>query len=47
MYDDGFVVALVLGVAALLLPVVWIGWWYVADVADGARGYDRRRPRPV
>lgn len=47
MHDDGFVVALVLGVAALLLPVVWIAWWYVADVTEGASGYDRRRPRAV
>ena len=47
MYDDGFVVAIVLGVAALLPPVGWIAWWYVADVSQGARGYDRRRPRPV
>ncbi|HET9782162.1 MAG TPA: hypothetical protein VFR33_10315 [Candidatus Dormibacteraeota bacterium] len=47
MYDDGFVVAVVLGVAALLLPVVWIAWWYVADVTEGASGYDRRRPRAV
>jgi hypothetical protein len=47
MYDEGFVVALVLGVAALLLPVAWIAWWYVADVTEGASGYDRRRPRAV
>jgi hypothetical protein len=47
MYDDGFVAALVLGAAALLLPVVWIAWWYLADVTEGASGYERRRPRAV
>ena len=45
--SDGLAVALVLGVAALLLPVVWIAWWYVADVTEGTSGYDRRRPRAV
>jgi hypothetical protein len=47
MYDDGLVVAIVLGALALLLPAVWIAWWYVADVTEGASGYDRRRPRAV
>ena len=45
--NDGFVFALVLGAVALLLPAVWIAWWYVADVTEGASGYDRRRPRAV
>ena len=45
--SDGFVGAVVLGLATLLLPVLWIGWWYVADATDGASGYDRRRPRAV
>ena len=45
--NDGFVFALVLGVVALLLPAFWMAWWYVADVTEGASGYDRRRPRAV
>ena len=45
--SDGLMVALVLGTAALLLPVAWIAWWYVADVTQGASGHDRRRPRAV
>lgn len=47
MYDNGFVVALILGAVALLLPAVWFAWWYVADVTEGASGSDRRRPRAV
>lgn len=47
MYNEAFVAALVLGVVALLLPVAWIAWWYVADVTEGASGYDRGRPRAV
>jgi hypothetical protein len=45
MYDDGFVVALVVLVVALLLPLLWLAWWYVADVSQGVSGSDRPRPR--
>jgi hypothetical protein len=45
MYDDGFIVALVIGVLALLAPALWIAWWYVADVSEGVSG--RTRPRAV
>ena len=38
MYTDGFVVAAILGLLALLLPVLWIGWWLLADLGDGASG---------
>lgn len=35
MYNDGFVVALILGVVALLAPVLWFAWWLVADLGSG------------
>lgn len=47
MYDDGFSVALVIGVLALVLPAVWIAWWYLADVEGAVIGSDRTRPRAV
>ena len=47
MYDDGFVVALVIGVVALALPALWIAWWLIADLGEGVSGSDRVRPRAV
>lgn len=47
MYDDGFSVALVIGVLALVLPALWIAWWYFADVKEAVIGSDRTRPRAV
>lgn len=45
MYDDGFSVALVIGVLALMLPALWIAWWYLADVDEAVIGSDRSRAR--
>jgi hypothetical protein len=47
MYDDGFSVAVVLGVLALVLPALWIAWWYLADVEEAVNGSDHTRPRAV
>ena len=38
MYNEGFVVAVILGLFAFLLPVLWIGWWLLADLGDRAKG---------
>ena len=38
MYTDGFVVALILGLLALLSPALWIGWWLLADLGEKANG---------
>ena len=38
MYNDGFVVAVILGLLALLSPVVWIAWWLVADLGEKVSG---------
>ena len=44
MYPDGFVAAVILGLLALLLPVLWIGWWLLADLGEKANGtYPTRR----
>jgi hypothetical protein len=45
MFNDGFAVAIVVGVLALLAPVLWVAWWYAADVSEVASG--RTRPRAV
>ncbi|HEV2476686.1 MAG TPA: hypothetical protein VGX22_09095 [Candidatus Dormibacteraeota bacterium] len=47
MIDDGFSVALILGVVALVLPALWIAWWYLADVQEAVIGSERTRPRAV
>jgi hypothetical protein len=47
MIDDGFSVALILGVVALVLPALWIAWWYLADVEEAVIGTDHSRPRAV
>ena len=47
MYNDGFSVALILGVLALVLPALWIAWWYVADMGEAVMGSDHTRPRAV
>jgi hypothetical protein len=38
MYNSGLVAAVVLGLVALLPPVLWIGWWMVADLGDRVSG---------
>ncbi len=51
MYTDGFVVAVILGVIALLLPAVWMGWWLIADLGERTNGtypatrYEKPKPR--
>ena len=47
MIDDGFSVALILGVVALVLPALWIAWWYLADVQEAVIDSERTRPRAV
>ena len=37
MYTDGFVVAIVVGVIALMLPALWVAWWWVADMGETTR----------
>jgi Kef-type K+ transport system membrane component KefB len=50
MYNEGFVVAVILGLFAFLLPVLWIGWWLLADLGDranrthGAPHYQSAKP---
>ena len=43
MYNEGFVVAVILGLFAFLLPVLWIGWWLLADLGDRANGTQAHR----
>jgi hypothetical protein len=44
MYNDGFVVAVLIALLALLLPALWIGWWILADLGERAGGtYPTRR----
>ena len=38
MYNDGFVVAVILGLLALVSPMLWIGWWLIADLGENANG---------
>jgi hypothetical protein len=47
MIDNGFSVVLVLVVVALVLPALWIAWWYLADVEEAVMGSDHTRPRAV
>lgn len=46
MYSDAFAVALVLGVLALLSPMLWIGWWLIADLGDRVNGTQQERVEP-
>ncbi len=41
MYSDGFAVAVILGLLALLSPLLWIGWWLLADLGERANGPTR------
>lgn len=41
MYNDGFVGAVFVGILALLLPALWVGWWMLADMGNTVSG----RPR--
>lgn len=41
MYTDGFGVAIVIGVVALLLPALWVACWFIADLGEGATGGPR------
>lgn len=34
MYNDGFGVAVILGLLGLLSPVIWVAWWLVADLGE-------------
>ncbi len=51
MYNDGFVVAVILGVIALLLPALWVAWWLIADLGERVNGaypatrYENAEPR--
>ncbi len=38
MHNNGFVVAVILGLLALVSPMLWIGWWLVADVGERVNG---------
>jgi hypothetical protein len=38
MYNDGFGAAIIVGLVALLSPVLWIGWWLLADLGERASG---------
>jgi hypothetical protein len=38
MYTDGFGVAVIVAILALLLPLMWIGWWVLADLGEKADG---------
>ncbi len=38
VYNDGFVVAVILGLIALVSPMLWIGWWLVAELGERANG---------
>ena len=43
MYNDGFVVAVILGLLALVSPMLWIGWWLVADLGENANSERHER----
>jgi hypothetical protein len=38
MDTDGFVVALVIGVVVLLMPLLWLAWWLIADLGERVNG---------
>jgi hypothetical protein len=38
MYTDGFGVAVIVAVLALLAPLLWIGWWLLADLGGRPNG---------
>ena len=42
MYTDGFGAAVVVAVLVLLLPVLWIGWWLLADLGERPSAYSTR-----
>lgn len=44
MYTNGIGVAIVIGIMALVLPAVWIGWWLVADLGEKVGGSAREAP---
>lgn len=44
MYTEGFVVAIVLGLVALLTPALWVAWWLIADL--GEKVHDRPAAAP-
>ena len=37
MYVQGLGVAILVAVLALLLPVLWLVWWWIADLGDPAK----------
>lgn len=45
MYTDGFGVAVIVAILALLSPVLWIGWWLLADLGERANGIYPTRHR--
>lgn len=38
MYTDGFGVAVIVAVLALLAPLLWIGWWLLAELGERPNG---------
>jgi hypothetical protein len=32
---DGFVGAVMVGLAVLALPVAWVAWWFLASLGEG------------
>ena len=38
MYNDGIGAAIFIGLIALVVPLVWAGWWFVADLGEKVGG---------
>jgi hypothetical protein len=47
MYNHGLAAAIVIGLMALVLPALWIAWWYLSDMGEAVTGSDHTRPRAV
>jgi hypothetical protein len=45
MNTNGFGVAVIVALVALLSPVLWIGWWFLADLGERADGTYPTRQR--
>jgi hypothetical protein len=43
MYSSGFVAAVIIGLLALVSPMLWIGWWLIADLGERVNGTEVER----
>lgn len=47
MYNHGFLAALVIGVVALLLPALWVAWWWIASLGETTNATHTASPHPA